>query len=621
MKNLFKILCVLVLTALLLTSVPFTFATEETSIEDNWKVMGGKYAAGTRLIIRNSERTSVKFENFKFSRGDNGSINIDIPDYEEFKGVYPTAIVSSRATTPLDNLEVTMNTGENFTFTADRDLYSSSLNLLWTQSSIDKICNVSSRDGLFYADAVLDGIRSLAETSEKGLCVYITNNHSGYAETKQASTVAIVCFDGSFRDVADSQPGKRWWFRARNNRAQTAWSDSSGITQSFECIDITDGLTISIRPDSALGYVVVINGKEYYKGEDVAYFPNNTQIIEVDKAQNDYKEMADSWVNSITYAREDIDLSPLCDLLDGYLTLGLSGSTLTEGTDLFNFSIDTINAVPAAEWNGEANSHIHTPGEWQLTNKSVCAVNGVESILCTECSAVLEQRLLDYNEDAHVIGKWERRSDASKEAPGLDVRACIYHPDYIFEKRENPFTDIPLETWYTEACIWANEMGYMNGTAALTFAPKVLLDRAMVVKILAAIDGADLTPYEGVSTYHDVSASSWYTSAVSWATDNGVASGIGEGLFAPKTYVTRQQLATFLSAYAKYKGYDTESSFDLTTFDDVDDISSWAYDAFKWAVENAMISGTSDTTLSPKTITSRSQMAVIIRAYCDKFAN
>lgn len=620
MKKLLAFISILVLSALLLTSIP-AIAAEESSLEDNWKLMGCKYAAGTRLIIRTQDRSAVKFENFEFTRGEDGSIDVDIPDYDVFRGIYPTAVVSSKAVTPIDNLEVTFTTGENFTFTADRDLYASYINLLWTQSPVNVLCNTSSRDGIFYADCVMDGIRNLAETSEKGLCVYVTNNHSAYAGTKQASTVAIVCFDGSFRDAADSQPGMRWWFRARNNRAQTAWSDSSGISQSFECIDVSDGLTIGIRPDAVLGYVVVINGKEYYKGEDVAYFPNNTDIIEVDKGQNDYVDMADSWINSITYARQDIDLSALCGLSDGYLTLGLTGSTLVEGTDLFNFSVDTINGVPAADWSGEANTHIHIPGDWEETSEPTCSTNGVESILCTECSAILEQRLLGIDENAHVIADWTVVSQATEDAPGVEVRSCYYHKDHIFERRENPFIDLPIGSWYSEACLWANKVNYMNGTAALYFAPKADLSRSMVVKILAAIDNADLKQYEGMSVYDDVSEDSWYSSAVAWATEKGVASGIGEGLFAPKTLVSRQQLATFLCAYAEYKGVNTSSDFDISNYSDEANISSWAYSAVKWAVENNLITGTGDNTLSPKTITTRAQMAVIIRAYCNTFIN
>lgn len=113
------------------------------------------------------------------------------------------------------------------------------------------------------------------------------------------------------------------------------------------------------------------------------------------------------------------------------------------------------------------------------------------------------------------------------------------------------FDDVANEKWYSEGISFCAANGYMTGTSEVVFDRNAALTRAMFMTILAKIDGVDLTPYENKSYFKDVKRTGWYTAAIGWASLNGLASGVGDGVFGYKDPVTREQMAVFLYAYAE----------------------------------------------------------------------
>ena len=187
----------------------------------------------------------------------------------------------------------------------------------------------------------------------------------------------------------------------------------------------------------------------------------------------------------------------------------------------------------------------------------------------------------------------------------------------LFFENHNPFTDIPQDAWFTSAALWCNLHGYITGTSSTTFSPNVALTRAMFVQILARVAGVDLDSMNYKGKFTDVKAGDWYAKAVQWAVDNGITGGTSATTFSPNTPVTREQLATFFYAYTKSKGYDVSASAGLGKYTDAGQISNWATNAIKWAVAEGLISGTSETTISPKMSATRAQAAVIFKNFVE----
>lgn len=190
------------------------------------------------------------------------------------------------------------------------------------------------------------------------------------------------------------------------------------------------------------------------------------------------------------------------------------------------------------------------------------------------------------------------------------------------EKSEFPFIDVPNDAWFTDGVHYCFENGYMSGVSDTLFAPNTVTTRAMFVMIIAKVAGAELSDYEGQSSFDDVPVGEWYSNAIEWAYQNGISSGKGNGSFGVADHVSREQVATFLSAFAKYMKYDVECNVDLRYYHaDADKISGWAEDAVKWAVDIGLIAGVKEGYLSPKGECTRAQIALMIKKFIEFYTS
>ena len=110
---------------------------------------------------------------------------------------------------------------------------------------------------------------------------------------------------------------------------------------------------------------------------------------------------------------------------------------------------------------------------------------------------------------------------------------------------ENPFTDVPDGTWYTEAVLWAVEQGITNGLTETTFGPLVNANRAHVVTFLWRAEGKPAAATTE-NPFSDVKAEQFYTDAVLWAVENQITNGMGDGTFGVDTICNRAHVVTFL---------------------------------------------------------------------------
>lgn len=176
-----------------------------------------------------------------------------------------------------------------------------------------------------------------------------------------------------------------------------------------------------------------------------------------------------------------------------------------------------------------------------------------------------------------------------------------------------PFTDVAQKAWYYNAVSYARGNGLFAGITPTTFGPNKTMTRAMLVQVLYSMSG--LPTVTGKSPFSDVEEGKWYTSAVIWAAENGVAAGTGNGTFSPNKHVTREQTATILYKYADLNGHSTTSYVSISSYDDDQDVSNWAIHAMQWAVGNGLISGTDGNLLQPRGNATRAQLAQIMMKF------
>ena len=108
--------------------------------------------------------------------------------------------------------------------------------------------------------------------------------------------------------------------------------------------------------------------------------------------------------------------------------------------------------------------------------------------------------------------------------------------------------------------------------------------------------------------FTDVKQDAWYANAINWAYQNNIVSGTTEKTFSPDENITREALAVILYRYSN----SPKVNANLDKYKDASNISSWAKDAFAWAIETGLITGMSDNTLNPRGNATRAQVATII---------
>ena len=106
------------------------------------------------------------------------------------------------------------------------------------------------------------------------------------------------------------------------------------------------------------------------------------------------------------------------------------------------------------------------------------------------------------------------------------------------------FTDVPADSYYYSAVLWAVENGVTTGTSETTFSPDAPCDRGQIVTFLHRAMKSPAASAQ--STFSDVAADAYYAQAVAWAVENGVTTGTGDNAFSPAASCSRSQIVTFL---------------------------------------------------------------------------
>lgn len=187
-------------------------------------------------------------------------------------------------------------------------------------------------------------------------------------------------------------------------------------------------------------------------------------------------------------------------------------------------------------------------------------------------------------------------------------------------KPSSRFTDISNH-WAYSAISYMLNNGLMSGMTAYRFEPNTNITRAMFVSLLYRLAGRPNVSLSASSSnsFSDVrDQNSYYYYAVAWASSNGIVSGYTDGTFKPDNLVTREQCASFLYRFARYKNLNLNySNSSLNQFADVGQVSSYALIPMKWAVSRGIMSGTTTTTLSPQTTCTRAMSAQLLKKLID----
>ena len=174
----------------------------------------------------------------------------------------------------------------------------------------------------------------------------------------------------------------------------------------------------------------------------------------------------------------------------------------------------------------------------------------------------------------------------------------------------NPFTDVPLGSFYEAPVLWALENRITNGLTDTTFGPTTVCNRAQVVTFLWRAAGSP-EPEVTAHDFVDVIPGSFYEKAVLWAVENGITTGTDATHFSPNAACNRATVVTFLYRAAGSPAVEGTDN----PFSDVP-AKGWYTKAVLWAVENGITKGLSATEFGPNASCNRAQVVTFLyRAY------
>ncbi len=254
------------------------------------------------------------------------------------------------------------------------------------------------------------------------------------------------------------------------------------------------------------------------------------------------------------------------------------------------------------------------------TVESFAAENGlIQTIMVTDAAGELGRVFIDgyittgydvrnlaVGAEITVTGLASYDNSFDGPAPRIRVRdrndvVCLVAPD--------KFVDVDPDQWFYDSVYDLVNAGILKGTTEHTFNPEGILTRAEWVTMLYRASGSPAVTEP--STFTDVPETAFYADAFAWAEDAGIVTGMAEGVGAPLLTISREQMVTMLY---RMDGQH-KAAFDLSVYEDVEDVSYYAFDAFEWAVAKGYVHGMTATTLAPQATANRAQAATILARY------
>ncbi len=169
----------------------------------------------------------------------------------------------------------------------------------------------------------------------------------------------------------------------------------------------------------------------------------------------------------------------------------------------------------------------------------------------------------------------------------------------------NSYTDIDGH-WAEEDIERWSDAGIVNGVAPGIFNPEGNMTRAEAAQVFTNL--LQLTEKADISGFTDVAADDWFADAIAACVERGILTGVGDNQMNPNGSITREM---FFVMFVRALGIPEEDTLEKS-FDDSDEISSWAEGAVYALVNHEYVVGRTATDLVPQgEITRASVMALL----------
>ncbi len=187
---------------------------------------------------------------------------------------------------------------------------------------------------------------------------------------------------------------------------------------------------------------------------------------------------------------------------------------------------------------------------------------------------------------------------------GARQRTSYWTAPHYAPEPPGPFSDVALTHHFVDEITWSADHDIVTGRNDGSFAPGDPVTRAQAVALLHRLLDAPRSSHD--HGFGDVGDGAYYAPALRWMAEQGIVSGVREGVFAPDDPVTRGQFAAMLFAVAGRPGGDPSPPFaDVTP-------SQHYYHAVAWLVARGITQGVTPTEFGGSERISRAQAVVFL---------
>ena len=193
----------------------------------------------------------------------------------------------------------------------------------------------------------------------------------------------------------------------------------------------------------------------------------------------------------------------------------------------------------------------------------------------------------------------------------------------VVKTKENLPTGVYPDTkdnWARDAIQAMTQAGYLSGYADNTFKPSAQITREQAAAIYGKVlqhnlneqELADIVTKESSTSYSDVEADRWSSSAIKLVSAAGVMEGTSKTAFTPSKTMDREQFVASAASLAKKLNLSTPVKTEKVTFKDEASISSTYLADIQYMAQRGIVASGATENFNPKQPVTRAQAATIL---------
>ena len=176
------------------------------------------------------------------------------------------------------------------------------------------------------------------------------------------------------------------------------------------------------------------------------------------------------------------------------------------------------------------------------------------------------------------------------------------------------------DNWARDAIQAMTQAGYLSGYADNTFKPSAQITREQAAAIYGKVlqhnlneqELADIVTKESSTSYSDVEADRWSSSAIKLVSAAGVMEGTSKTAFTPSKTMDREQFVASAASLAKKLNLSTPVKTEKVTFKDEASISSTYLADIQYMAQRGIVASGATENFNPKQPVTRAQAATIL---------